>query len=424
MGAASDPSGVGRSSAATPRFAALKRWLPPARLVWIFLLVLGGYSLLYLNGLGLTPLVVLPLIAVVVDLAFQRVRFERLRLPDAAIATGLFVALVLPPIAPLLYTGIAVFVAVATRHILRYSGRPWFNPAAGGILLAAFMFGLAPAWWAGVGPLGEYLVVALGIALIVRSPAQWRTPVTFLVAYAFLATLQHVILGATTDPRILFLQATDPTTVFFALFMVAEPRTSPSSPAAQPLVAGAIGTLTAFAPLFAPAVGPLLALLAGNLLTLGLRRAERARVPALASPSRPRRKIGPARSPAGLRWTISRRAAAALLVGTVLLGAVSAVPVHRAQVILVGSVPTGGLGGAGGGSAGCTTNNTSIPASTLQQLHKLLGPSVILAYNGGQGSVVFYDPVNHVTVTETDLYEDFGFAEFNGDDYAVSGCAG
>jgi hypothetical protein len=48
---------------------------------------------------------------------------------------------------------------------------------------------------------------------------------------------------------------------------------------------------------------------------------------------------------------------------------------------------------------------------------------VILSYNSGTGVTVFYDPVNQVTVTETDLYEDYGFAEFNGDDYAVSGCS-
>jgi hypothetical protein len=37
--------------------------------------------------------------------------------------------------------------------------------------------------------------------------------------------------------------------------------------------------------------------------------------------------------------------------------------------------------------------------------------------------VVFYDPVNRATVTETNIYEDYGFAEFNGDDYAVMGCS-
>jgi hypothetical protein len=49
---------------------------------------------------------------------------------------------------------------------------------------------------------------------------------------------------------------------------------------------------------------------------------------------------------------------------------------------------------------------------------------VILSYNSATGVVVFYDPVNQVTVTETDLYEDYGFAEFNGDDSAVAGCSG
>jgi hypothetical protein len=64
-----------------------------------------------------------------------------------------------------------------------------------------------------------------------------------------------------------------------------------------------------------------------------------------------------------------------------------------------------------------------IPASTAKSLHQRLGPSVLLSYDGSTGVVKFYDPVNHVTVTETDLYEDYGFAEFNGDDYAVSGCS-
>ena len=59
----------------------------------------------------------------------------------------------------------------------------------------------------------------------------------------------------------------------------------------------------------------------------------------------------------------------------------------------------------------------------MTELHKLLGPSVILSYDSSTGVVVFYDPVNYVTVTESDLYEDYGFADFNGDDYAVSGCA-
>lgn len=394
---------------------AVRKFLPPARLVWLSLVALGVYSLDYLNGTGVSSLLLAPGVAVLVDLTFQRVRFDRVRVPDAALATGLFVALVLPPSAPLGYLGIASFAAVALRHILRSSGHPWFNPASVGILVGAFAFGLAPAWWAGVGPLGEYLVVALGIGLIVRSPAQWRLPAAFLGAYGVLATVQHVILGATTDPHILLLQATDPTTVFFALFMIAEPRTAPSSPAGQPLYAGLVGTIAAFAPLFSPSAGLLLALLAGNLLAVGLRRAETARARTPASSAKARRRPTPL-----TRWSATRRAGAGLVVGIVLLGALAAAPAEHAAPILVAGVPGGGGGTLGGG---CTNDNASIASSTLQSLHKMLGPAVILSYTASNGVVVFYDPVNHVTVTETDLYEDYGFAEFNGDDYAVSGCA-
>ena len=48
---------------------------------------------------------------------------------------------------------------------------------------------------------------------------------------------------------------------------------------------------------------------------------------------------------------------------------------------------------------------------------------MLLSVDTGTGTVVFYDPANKVTVTETNIYEYYGFAEFNGDDYAVLGCA-
>ncbi len=101
---------------------------------------------------------------------------------------------------------------------------------------------------------------------------------------------------------------------------------------------------------------------------------------------------------------------------------VAANPAVHSAVPLV-QTPTSPVGGGRGAQANCQTDNPSIPSATLSELHKLLGPSVVLSYDSSTGVVVFYDPVNHVTVTESDLYEDYGFADFNGDDYAVSGCA-
>ena len=403
------------------------RALPPVRLVWISLAILGAYGSYYLQGLGTVSLIELPLVALVVDLGLQGIRFERWRFPDAAIVTGLFLALILPPTAPPVLTGAVAFAAVAIRHALRSHGHPWLNPAALGVTLGAVLLGLAPAWWVGIGPWGETAVVALGLLLIARTPSSWRLPALFLLTYGFLSVLQHLILGATTDPRVLLLQAIDPATLFFALFMVSEPRTAPGASHQKVLYAGVIGSLAAFLPIFLPSLGVLVSLLAGNLLAVLLRAhpSERARSTAdrrtrsLARDPAPRRRGTPS------RWPIAYRVGTGVAVVIVLAAVVGAVPVAPSGAPILRVSNPGGVPTSGGGSvaAACQTDNPSIPASELSALHKVLGPSVILSYNSGTGVVVFYDPVNQVTVTESDLYEDYGFAEFNGDDYAVSGCA-
>jgi len=400
---------------------AWKRALPPARLVWLFLLLLGSYSSVYLGGLGISSLVLLPVIAAVMDLLFQRVRFGRLRFPDTAIATGFFVALLLPPVVPVLLSGTAVLAAISVKHVLRSHGRPWFNPAAVGVLLCAVVFSLSPAWWVAVGPSGMYLPTALGVVLIGLRGSRWRLPATFLAIYGIVAVIQHVTLGAATDPRVLLLQALDPTTLFFAFFMVPEPRSAPASPPGQVLYGGVVGILSALAPIAFPTVGLLVALLGGNLIARVLDRlvpqpiatATSSRT-AIARPrSRPRRG-----QPSVPRWSVPRRVFAGLVVLVVVAVVASAGSGVRPNVL-----PPGGSGTGGTTLAGCAHDNPAIPAATLSQLHSMLGPSVIRSYDASTGVVVFYDPVNHVTVTETDLFEDYGYAEFNGDDFAVSGCS-
>ncbi len=406
------------------------RRLPPARLVAIFLAGLGAYEVYYLGGLGAYTLLALPIFAAAVDLAFQRARFPHLRFPDAAIATGLFLALLFPPSAPLVFAGTATFVAIGVRHVLRLRGRPWFNPAITGVVVGTLFLGLAPAWWVGIGPFGEVAMLVLGGLLIVRTPSSWRLPAVFLLTYALLSVVQHVFVGATTDARVLLLQAVDPATLFFALFMVPEPRTSPGAAHQQVLYAGIVGIAAAFLPIFLPTLGILVSLLAGNLLAVALRR--NAPAPAATRPATAPGRTGrgkrsaargakPAPGPAA-RWPIAYRVSAGLLVLVVLGAVVAANPATHATAPLFKVTAPGG-GGGGGVTAACQSDNTSIPSSDLTTLHKLLGPSVILSYSSQTGVVVFYDPVNQVTVTESDLYEDYGFAEFNGDDYAVSGCA-
>ena len=406
-------------------------WLPPARLTWIVLGALGGYGSFYLNGMGSSSLVAVPIVAAIVDLGLQGIRFERWRFPDAALVTGLFLALILPPTAPLYLSGALAFAAVAIRHALRSRGRPWFNPAAVGILLGTLLLGLAPAWWVGIGPWGEPLMIGLGLLLIARSFSSWRLPATFVLAYGFLSIVQHFVLGASTDPRVLLLQAVDPATIFFALFMVSEPRTAPGAPQEKVLYAGAIGTLAAFLPIFLPSLGIIVSLLGGNLIAVALRHGAFGS-PAARSYRAPgsgaRRESRPSdrrRKPTPTRWPFAYRIGTGIAVVVVLASVAGAAPLSPTSAPIIKVTNPGGSSSLGGGTspAACQTDNPAIPSSELSSLHRVLGPSVILSYDSSTGVVVFYDPVNQVTVTESDLYEDYGFAEFNGDDYAVSGCA-
>lgn len=413
----------------------------------VFLVILGGVSVASLGGgEGIGSLVVLPISAAVADLLFQKVRFGRLRIPDAAIATGLFLALLLPPTVNLLEAGAVTIAAVGIRHALRLKGRPWVNPAASGLLLGALLFGMAPAWWVAVSPAAEILVAVLGIMLSLRQSSRWRLPVVFFIVYAGFSALEHFLVGGVVSPRLLALATIDPVVLFFGLFMVTEPRTAPSAPDFQPVFATVVAIASAFLPLALPSLGVLIALFIGNLLAFAHRGASVTAAQAAPEPTTKkgkarRRRAAISREP--IRWPVAYRAgslvAIMMLLGVVALATagqnsgtpsaiIATIPGTPPATGTGGSGGTGTSGGSGGGGGGttysnCNSDNPSIPQSTLQALHKALGPSVILSYDSNTGVVVFYDPVNHVTVTETDLYEDFGYAEFNGDDYAVSGCS-
>jgi len=403
--------------------------MPSVRLLWVLLAILAGYGIWFLGtGIGLATAIGLPVAALLADLGFQRVRFERFRFPDAAIATGLFLALLMPPVVPAVAAVATTVAAITLRHALRSRGRPWLNPAAAGMVIGALFFGLTPAWW---GAIDENLVVVLGVVLVLWQLRNWRLPFVFLASYAGLAILQRAIFSFSTGlvlvPRVLFLSAVDPAVLFFGFFMVAEPRTAPSDQRLQPLYAVVVAASAVLLPLALPTISSLVGLLIGNFLAVAMRSVAsaapgaapqgRRTYAARAKATRPRAPLAP------VRWSVGRRIGAGFTVFLLvaIVAAATTGPATHATP-LIGSRPIYGGGGTSVSASQCQTDNASVSSSTLASLHKTLGPSVILSYNPANNLVVFYDPVNAVTVTETDLYEDFGYAEFNGDDYTASGC--
>ncbi len=403
----------------------------PARLLWIFLLILGAYALVFtLQGNGIVALIALPALAVETDILFQMFRFHKIRAPDAAMATGLLLALLLPPTVSLLQAAALAAAAIALRHVLRFQEHPLFNPAAAGVLMGALFFGLAPSWW---GSVGMGLVIVLGIVLTLRTPGSWRVPAGFFVSYAVLTVLATLIVGEVTTPQVLLLGAFDPAILFFGFFMVPEPRSSLARPGERWSFGLLVGVATAVLPALLPSLAPLVALLLGNLVAAAHRArsfgAPEALAPVKESSRRGtrRRKTRRRREPVAQvtrsEWKAPQRVASGVLV-VVVLGAMAfafAAPTATPFAAVRPSAPV--PAGTVTATNNCTNDNPSIPSNLLSFLHQRLGPSVIISADTSTGTVVFYDPVNKATVTETNIYEDYGFAEFNGDDYAVMGCA-
>ncbi|MCI4367542.1 MAG: RnfABCDGE type electron transport complex subunit D [Thermoplasmata archaeon] len=392
-------------------------------MLWIALAILGVYGGRFFgNGIGVLPLLIFPSLAAIVDVAFQRYRFASVRVPDAAIVTGLFLALILPPTAPLAAGATLAIGMIALRHALRTLGRPWFNPAATGILLSAFLFGIPPAWW---GSISLPLTVLLGGVVLVWNRRNWELPLAILGAYAIFTVLAPILaaafVGSPASSSVLLLAATDPAILFFGLFMVPEPRSAPSRRSiGQPVYAVAIALGTAMGLFVLPSVAGIVALLLANLGAAGFRvsRALRLRSDETRPAATPLRRNAE-------RWTVPMRVTAVFAVLLLLAFAVPLATVPGSPgvpLVSSGPPPVASAGGPASATA-CVHDSKSISASTLSSLHQVLGPSVILSDDPSTGVVVFFDPVNDVTVTETDLYEDFGSAEFNGDDYTVSGCA-
>ncbi len=257
-----------------------RRYLPPVRLVWISLGILVAYGGGFVSSARASPLLLVPLVGILTDLLFQRVRFPRLRVPDAAIATSLFLALIIWPTDVSLPLLSIVVASVGLRHFVRSGGHPWLNPAAAGLALATILFALPTSWHVGLTLEETVLVAALGGLLMVRAPHAWRIPVFYFATYLTLVVAFAFALGAGAHwTQSLLLEGLSGESVFFGFFMVTEPRTAPSARWAMAAFGILVGIVSAgFPVLFTEVpvlnalgvIAPFLALFTGNLFTLVL----------------------------------------------------------------------------------------------------------------------------------------------------------
>jgi enediyne biosynthesis protein E5 len=211
----------------------LRRWLrsPKGNLTMLLCLLVAVAAPFVGIGRVAVQLAAAILISAGIDAAVSLARRGSVALPDGAVITGLIVALVLGPGAPLGATLIAAGAATASKHVFRVAQFHLFNPAAFGLLASLLLLPNAQSWW---GALGDLPAPFLGVLLIGGAVIAWRVnklpaSVAFLGSYFAAFTLAAIVVGGTNASlaavfRPPFLNAA----IFFGCLMLTDPATSPN----------------------------------------------------------------------------------------------------------------------------------------------------------------------------------------------------
>jgi len=230
------------ATAAAPGLDPLRRFLrKPKGLLIVFLAGLAGIATWQAGPALVAPGLLAALAtAALIDAPILRWRQGRWSFPDGAVLTGLIVAMILSAHEPWPVVALTTAIGVASKYLLRTRTANIFNPAALALLANYFLFGSGQSWWGALSETSGYALPALVATGLFIAERVSRIPgaLAFLGGYyllftlaAFLGDPAHVA-GAFRPPD---LQAA----LFFALFMVTDPPTSPPRPRDQ-LIYGAI----------------------------------------------------------------------------------------------------------------------------------------------------------------------------------------
>ncbi|MFD0681380.1 MULTISPECIES: RnfABCDGE type electron transport complex subunit D [unclassified Paenibacillus] len=163
-----------------------------------------------------------------VDYLCSRIAKRKRALPDSAVITGLIIALILSTTTSWYMVAAASIMAILSKHLLVYKKKPIFNPAAFGLLLSILFFRTGQSWWGAFGDIPVWTIVLLLIGgyMVTNRVNKFPQVFSFLGMYFILLLFMGLInIGDATDAlRPPFINAS----LFFALFMLTDPPTSPA----------------------------------------------------------------------------------------------------------------------------------------------------------------------------------------------------
>lgn len=246
------------------------------RLVMYFLIALLAIAAIF-GAFGILPyspaaIIFSTLFLVLVAWVVNGICAAILKVPansESVYITALILALIITPAPPTNTSGViflawAAVIAMASKYVLTFDKKHFFNPAAFAVAATALVFGQTASWWIG-GNLPMLVFVIVGGALVLRKIQRFDLAAIFLV----FALASDVVTHAAFNPIMTIEQALTHTPLFFfASIMLTEPLTMPPSRRSRLAYGALVGAL--FSPFIAVGTinsSPELALLVGNVFS-------------------------------------------------------------------------------------------------------------------------------------------------------------
>ncbi len=189
---------------------------------FLMILILAG---IFLGGFGIDSLVgifIAVATTVILDLVIEYFKTKTWDFPQSALISGFFIGGLLTQNLQWYIYVIAGAVAIASKHLIKLSGKNIFNPANFGILLVSIIFGAVHSWWIS-SPI--ILVLIFGIFII------WRLrridlALSFLISYYLINSIVELSRGNGFDD-IYATILNGGIIYFFSMYMLIEPKTNP-----------------------------------------------------------------------------------------------------------------------------------------------------------------------------------------------------
>ena len=191
-----------------------------------FLIVLHVISAFFYDfGIkALFPVLITIITTITLDLLIEYFKSKTWYFSQSALISGLFIGGLLTQNLQWYVYVLAGFIAILSKHLIKFQQKHIFNPANFGILLVSIIFNVQHTWWIS-SPL--LLVLIFGIFIIWRLK-RFDLTISFLISYYLINSIIGLLRGSNFNDIYLTI-INGGVIYFFSMFMLTEPRTHPTA---------------------------------------------------------------------------------------------------------------------------------------------------------------------------------------------------